>query len=50
MINLDDPVNPRVGDRQAFLQCFVDTPGDPRDARVYVFDGEIIALLNSGAG
>jgi RimK family alpha-L-glutamate ligase len=48
-IDLDDPVNPRVGDRQAFLQRFVDTPGDPRDARVYVVDGEIIGAMYRNA-
>ncbi|WP_436935109.1 RimK family alpha-L-glutamate ligase [Halovenus marina] len=44
-IDLDDPVNPRVGDRQAFLQHFVDTPDTPRDARVYVVDGEVIGAM-----
>ena len=44
-VDLDDPVNPRVGDRQAFLQRFVDSPGDARDARVYVVDGEIIGAM-----
>ncbi|WP_340099903.1 RimK family alpha-L-glutamate ligase [Salinibaculum salinum] len=44
-VDLDDPVNPRVGDRQAFLQHFVDSPGDIRDARVYVVDGEILGAM-----
>ncbi|WP_302080128.1 RimK family alpha-L-glutamate ligase [Salinibaculum rarum] len=44
-VDLDDPVNPRVGDRQAFLQRFVDSPGDARDARVYIVDGEIIGAM-----
>jgi RimK family alpha-L-glutamate ligase len=45
VVDLDDPVNPRVGDRQAFLQRFIESPGDARDARVYVVDGEITAAM-----
>ena len=44
-IDLADPVNPRVGDRQAFLQRFVDTPETPRDVRVYVVDGQVISAI-----
>jgi RimK family alpha-L-glutamate ligase len=46
-VDLDDPVNPRVGDRQAFLQRFVDTSdGDPpRDVRVYVVDGALVGAM-----
>ena len=46
-VDLDDPVNPRVGDRQAFIQRFVDAPdgGRPRDARVYVVDGSVVAAM-----
>ncbi len=41
-VELAEPVNPRVGDRQAFLQEFIDPPGDrPFDARVYVVDGSV---------
>lgn len=41
-VDLADPVNPRVGDRQAFLQELVDAPGDRAfDARVYVVDGTV---------
>lgn len=42
-IDLGNPVNPRVGDRQAFLQRLVDTDEIPRDLRIYVVDGEILA-------
>ena len=48
-IDLDDPVNPRVGDRQAFLQRFVDSPGEARDARIYIVDGEIIGSMYRNA-
>jgi RimK family alpha-L-glutamate ligase len=48
-IDLDDPVNPRVGDRQAFLQRFVDSPGEARDARVYIVDGEIVGAMYRNA-
>ncbi|MFC7135252.1 MULTISPECIES: RimK/LysX family protein [Salinibaculum] len=44
-VDLDDPVNPRVGDRQAFLQRFVDSPGETRDARVYIVGGTIIGAM-----
>ncbi len=44
-VDLDDPVNPRVGDRQAFLQNFIDSPGDIRDARVYVVGGEVVGAM-----
>ena len=41
-VDLGEPVNPRVGDRQAFLQEMIDPPGDrPFDARVYVVDGTV---------
>ncbi len=41
-VDLGEPVNPRVGDRQAFLQELIDPPGDrPFDARVYVVDGTV---------
>jgi RimK family alpha-L-glutamate ligase len=41
-VDLGEPVNPRVGDRQAFLQELIDPPGDrPFDARVYVVDGSV---------
>jgi RimK family alpha-L-glutamate ligase len=49
VVDLDDPVNPRVGDRQAFLQRFMETPGTPRDARVYVVGGEIIGAMYRNA-
>ena len=43
---LDEPVDPIVGQRLAFLQEFVETEGDRnRDLRVYVVDGEPIAAM-----
>ena len=45
VVDLDDPVNPRVGDRQAFLQRFVESDGPTRDARVYIVDGDIIGAM-----
>ncbi|MFB6311923.1 MAG: RimK/LysX family protein [Salinirussus sp.] len=45
-VDLDEPVNPRVGDRQAFLQEWIDAPGDRAvDARVYVVDGEVCGSM-----
>ena len=49
LVDLDDPVNPRVGDRQAFLQEYID-PGDrPQDARVYVVGGEVVGAMYRNA-
>ncbi|WP_053948032.1 putative ATP-dependent zinc protease [Halolamina sediminis] len=45
-IGADERVNPRVGDRYAFLQELVDRDGDRhRDLRVYVVDGEIVGTM-----
>jgi hypothetical protein len=49
LVDLDDPVNPRVGERQAFLQEFVDTPGEARDTRVYVVGGEVVGAMERRA-
>ncbi|MHB9285826.1 RimK/LysX family protein [Halobacteriales archaeon Cl-PHB] len=50
LVDLDDPVNPQVGDRQAFLQRFAEAPdGDPRDTRVYVVDGEVVGAMHRHA-
>jgi RimK family alpha-L-glutamate ligase len=47
VVDLDQPVNPRVGDRQAFLQAFVSHEGErPRDTRVYVVDGEVLGAMD----
>jgi len=41
-VDLAEPVNPRVGDRQAFLQDLIDPVGDrAQDARVYVVGDEV---------
>lgn len=45
-VDLDTPVNAQVGDRQAFLQRFVEQTGGPqRDVRVYVVGDEIIGSM-----
>ncbi|MFC6721640.1 RimK family alpha-L-glutamate ligase [Halobacteriaceae bacterium SHR40] len=44
-VGLDEPVNTRVGDRQAFLQQYIDQEGIQRDARVYVVGGEVIGAM-----
>ncbi|MFB6094292.1 MAG: RimK/LysX family protein [Halanaeroarchaeum sp.] len=47
-IGRDELVNPRVGDRVAFLQELVEQDGETRhsDLRVYVVDDEIVAAMN----
>ncbi|MFW6384741.1 MAG: RimK/LysX family protein [Halodesulfurarchaeum sp.] len=46
-IGAGETVNPRIGDRFAFLQELIDRPGDAResDLRIYVVDGEIVAAM-----
>ncbi|MGB9965518.1 RimK/LysX family protein [Halobacterium hubeiense] len=45
-ISADERVNPRVGERFAFLQELVERDSDRhRDLRVYVVDGDIIATM-----
>jgi RimK family alpha-L-glutamate ligase len=45
-IGADERVNPRVGDRYAFLQELVERDSDRhRDLRVYVVDGDIVATM-----
>jgi len=45
-ISADERVNPRVGDRYAFLQELVERDSDRhRDLRVYVVDGDIVATM-----
>ncbi|WP_336038219.1 RimK/LysX family protein [Halobacterium yunchengense] len=45
-IAADEQVNPRVGDRFAFLQELVERDSDRhRDLRVYVVDGDIVATM-----
>lgn len=44
-VSLDRPVNPQVGERQAFLQEFVDQSGPQRDLRVYVVDDRIVGAM-----
>ncbi len=45
-VDLDEPVNPQVGDRQAFLQELIDgTDGRSRDARVYVVGEQVVGAM-----
>ncbi|SDM39028.1 alpha-L-glutamate ligase, RimK family [Halogranum gelatinilyticum] len=45
-VDLTEPVNPKVGNRQAFLQSLIDRDGERhRDLRVYIVDGEIIGAM-----
>jgi RimK family alpha-L-glutamate ligase len=45
-VDLTEPVNPRVGNRQAFLQDLVERDDTRhRDLRVYVVDGEIVGAM-----
>ncbi|MFC6732924.1 MULTISPECIES: RimK family alpha-L-glutamate ligase [unclassified Haladaptatus] len=46
-VNLDDPVNPKVGTRQAFLQELIERDGERhRDLRVYVVGDKIVGAMN----
>jgi len=46
-VDLDEPINPRVGLRQAFLQEFVDHDADRQsDLRVYVVGDRIVGAMN----
>jgi RimK family alpha-L-glutamate ligase len=45
VVDLAEPVNPRVGERQAFLQQFIERDGRPRDTRVYIVDDEHIGSM-----
>lgn len=44
-VSLDKPVNPQVGERQAFLQEYIDQPGTQRDLRIYVVGDRIIGAI-----
>ncbi|MFD1633151.1 RimK family alpha-L-glutamate ligase [Haloplanus ruber] len=45
-VDLTEPVNPRVGNRQAFLQDLVERDeSEHRDLRVYVVDDEIVGAM-----
>jgi RimK family alpha-L-glutamate ligase len=46
-VDLTEPVNPKVGNRQAFLQKFIDQDGQRnRDLRVYVVGEEVVGAMN----
>jgi RimK family alpha-L-glutamate ligase len=45
-VDLTEPVNPRVGNRQAFLQKLIDRDDTRhRDLRVYVVGGEVVGAM-----
>ncbi|MFC5367349.1 RimK/LysX family protein [Salinirubrum litoreum] len=45
-VDLTEPVNPKVGNRQAFLQDLIERDSSKhRDLRVYIVDGEIIGAM-----
>ena len=45
-VDLTEPVNPQVGNRQAFLQSLIERDADHhRDLRVYVVDGSVIGAM-----
>ena len=46
-VDLTEPVNPRVGNRQAFLQELIERDGgEHRDLRVYVVDDDIVGAMH----
>ncbi|MFC6724339.1 RimK/LysX family protein [Halobium palmae] len=45
-VDLTEPVNPKVGNRQAFLQSLIERDeASHRDLRVYIVDGELIGAM-----
>ena len=47
LVDLEDPVNPQVGSRQAFLQSFIERdPERHEDYRVYVVGDEVVGAMN----
>ncbi|KAB1188158.1 MULTISPECIES: RimK/LysX family protein [Haloferax] len=45
-VDLTEPVNPKVGNRQAFLQKLIDHDDQRhRDLRVYIVDGKIVGAM-----
>jgi len=47
MVDLEEPLNPQVGQRHAFLQKFIDRDEtEHHDLRVYVVDGQVIGAMN----
>jgi RimK family alpha-L-glutamate ligase len=45
-VDLTEPVNPKVGNRQAFLQDLIERDAEKhRDLRVYIVDGEILGAM-----
>ncbi len=49
-VDLDSPVNPRVGSRQAFLQAYLERDADRHsDLRVYVVDDRVVGAMHRHA-
>ncbi len=50
IVSPEDPVSPKIGDRQSFVQEFLDA-SDARasDVRVYVVDGEVVGAMRRHA-
>jgi RimK family alpha-L-glutamate ligase len=48
-VDFDEPVNPQVGHRHAFLQALVEGEGRPRDRRVYVVGEEVTGAMTRHA-
>jgi RimK family alpha-L-glutamate ligase len=47
LVDLEDPLNPQVGSRQAFLQAFIQRDADRHeDFRVYVVGDEVVGAMN----
>ena len=50
VVSQDDPVGPRIGNQQSFVQEFLDDPGTrPADLRVYVVGDEIVGAMRRRA-
>ncbi len=48
-VSLDEPVNAKVGDRQAFLQEYIDQDGLQRDARIYMVGEQVVGSMYRNA-
>jgi RimK family alpha-L-glutamate ligase len=50
VVSADDPVAPRIGDEQSFVQEFLRSESDrPSDVRVYVVGGDVVAAMRRHA-
>jgi RimK family alpha-L-glutamate ligase len=48
-VDFEEPINPQVGHRYAFLQALIEGEGRPRDRRVYVVDDEVQGAMTRHA-